>query len=136
MSILSHPFNTIVSILGLTYKPNTDVIEESASLTMARAFCKAGLSVRVFDPAGIVNAKKELGDLEVEYDKTIDDCLKGSDLCVLATPWGEFKELKPQIFLEFMRKPVVLDCWRVWDRKRFEDCGVEYHAVGVNTNGD
>lgn len=131
MSLLQHPFNTTVSVLGLTYKPNTNVIEESASLTMIRVFCKAGLGVRVSDPAGMENTKKELGDLNVEYAKDIADCLKGSDLCVLATPWDEFKALKPQTFLEFMRKPVVLDCWRVWDRGRFVNAGVEYHAVGV-----
>jgi UDPglucose 6-dehydrogenase len=132
MSLLRHPSNTTVSILGLTYKPNTNVIEESASLTMIRVFCKAGLSVRVFDPAGIADTKKELGDLNVEYAKDIEDCLKNSDLCVLATPWDEFKVLRPQTFLEFMRKPVVLDCWRVWDRERFVNADVEYHAVGVN----
>jgi len=132
MSLLQHPFNTTVSILGLTYKPDTNVIEESASLIMARVFCKAGLKVKVFDPAGMEATEKELGDLDVDYAKDVIGCLNGSDLCILATPWSELKVLQPKVFRANMRNPVVLDCWRVWDRVKFIDAGVEYHAVGVN----
>lgn len=132
MALLSYPFNKTVSVLGLTYKPNTDVVEESASLEMVRMFCNARLKVRVFDPAGMENAKGELEGLEVEYAKDIVDCLSGSDLCVLATPWDAFRILKAGMFIGNMRKPMVLDCWRIWDRMEFLKAGVEYHAVGVN----
>ena len=132
MALLDYPFNKTVSILGLTYKPNTDVVEESASLEMARMFCNAGLKVRVFDPAGMENAKGELEGLEIEYAKDIADCLSGSDLCVLATPWDAFRALKAGMFVGNMRKPMVLDCWRMLDGKELMELGIEYHAVGVN----
>jgi UDPglucose 6-dehydrogenase len=133
MGLLQYPFNKTVSVLGLTYKPNTNVVEESASLEMVKILCNAKLKVKVFDPAGMDNAKHEVYELEeVENAKDIVDCLIGSDLCVFATPWDMFKALKAGVFVKNMRKPVVLDCWRVLDGERLGREGVEYHAVGVN----
>lgn len=121
----------VVSILGLTYKPNTPIVEESASLAIAKALSK-NYRVKVYDPMGMGNAKKELGD-SVEYSEDIAHCLFQSDLCIIATPWPVFGELTRQDFLGFMRMPVVLDCWRVLNKAQFAGSGVKYRAIGVNS---
>ena len=123
--------NDTVSVLGLTYKTITSVVEESAAIQIAETLACEGLRVRVYDPRGIDNARKVLKD-KVEYCSSVSDCLRRSSLAIIATPWNEFKDLDPQTFIDHMDNPVVLDCWRVLDREGLKACDVEYHAIGVN----
>jgi UDPglucose 6-dehydrogenase len=121
-----------VSILGITYKPNTDVVEASASLETAKELLSSGASLRIYDPAGNDNARRMLGHKNVIYATSVKECLKGTQLCVLATPWDEFKDLTPEDFIKGMEKPVLLDCWRLFNRQRFES-KMDYFALGVNS---
>ena len=121
----------VIALLGVTYKPNTDVVEESASLETAKALLKRGARLRIYDPAGNDNAQRALGNENVVYAISAKDCLRSTQLCILATPWDEFKSLKPEDFISHMDKPVVLDCWRLFDREKFAS-KIEYFALGVN----
>ncbi len=121
-----------VAILGLTYKPNTFVVEESAAVNIAQFLAEKGAVVKGYDPAGMDQVKRLLGD-KIRLSADVSECLSGSDLCVLATPWGEFRTLEPSLFLEKMRHPTVLDCWRILDRSRFQASPkLRYLAVGIN----
>jgi len=100
-----------IAMLGLTYKPDTDVIEESAAVKIARALLKEGARLTVYDPAGMENAKKILGNENISYANSAKECLKDADFCILSTPWEEFKSLKPADFTDAMKQPVLLDCW-------------------------
>lgn len=124
--------NKTISVLGITYKPNTDVVEASASLETARELLKKGASLRIYDPAGNDNARKTLGNKNVIYATSVKECLKGTQLCILATPWEEFKSLTPEDFVAGMEKPVLLDCWRFFDRERFVK-RLDYVALGVSS---
>ncbi|MDP6448668.1 MAG: nucleotide sugar dehydrogenase [Dehalococcoidales bacterium] len=119
-----------VAILGLTYKTNTDVIEESASMAMARALGREGAAVAVCDPAGMENARKVLGK-SVEYAGSAGRCLEGAEFAILAMPWDEFKNLRPEDFTGAMKTPKLLDCWRVYDRLEFGK-KLEYFAIGLS----
>ncbi len=44
--------------------------------------------------------------------------LAGADLCIPATPWPEFREIDAARLTGLMNRPVVFDCWRLWDRDR------------------
>ncbi len=121
-----------VAILGLTYKPNTFVVEESAALTLARHLEENGAVVKGYDPLGMDQVKRALGD-KIELCANISECLSGTDLCVIATPWQEFRTLDPSDFLAKMRHPKVLDCWRILDRSKFQSQEkLSYIAVGIN----
>ncbi len=119
-----------IAILGLTYKPNTDVIEVSAPLEIARVLSKEGARVSVYDPAGMENAKRILGE-SVKYASSIGECLQDAEFCLVATPWEQFKKLKPEDFTKKMKKPVLLDCWRIYDRAEFKS-KLSYLAIGLS----
>jgi len=123
-----------VTILGLTYKPHTPVVEESPSLDLVRWFRERSVYVSVYDPEGMDNARLVLGedDDDIYYAVSMHDALICSDMCVIATPWPEFRGLKPEDFRQYMVKPRVFDCWRFLDGKTLADGGVEYYALGVN----
>ncbi len=120
-----------IAILGLTYKPNTDIVEESDAIKIANALLQERAKLRVYDPAGMGNARTVLGQGNIKYADSVEECLKGADLCILSTPWDEFKSLKPEDFMQNMKKPVLLDCWRTFRRPEFSD-KLDYFAVGLN----
>ena len=120
-----------IAILGLTYKPDTDVIEESAAIKIANALLREGARLSVYDPAGMRNARKILGEKNIGYAASAKECLQGADFCILVTPWNEFKNLKPEDFTANMKKPVLLDCWRIFDRTKLGQ-KIEYLAIGLN----
>lgn len=98
---------TIV-VLGLTYKPDTDSTIESPSIDIIKELLKNGARVIAYDPRGMKNTKGILGE-KVAYSMTAKGCLKEADLCIIATPWDEFKELTPRDFGNCK----VLDPWRI-----------------------
>jgi len=121
-----------IAILGLTYKPNTDVVEESAPVKIAFNLRQQGAKLSVYDPAGMGNAQKVLGEENIHYANSVAECLKDSEFCLLATPWDEFKSLKPEDFTADMKQPLLLDCWRIYDRSEFSQ-KMEYLAIGLNS---
>jgi UDPglucose 6-dehydrogenase len=111
-------------VLGLSYKPRTNVVEQSQALFITQKLSSNGHTVIVFDPAAMESARAELGD-SVTYARSADECVQASDLVVLATPWPEFQELSPRIF----KGKVVFDCWRFFgeDVRKVSD----YTSVGT-----
>ena len=126
---ISHP---TISILGLTYKPDTPVIEESRAIILIKKLCTDYL-VKVYDPQGIPEAKKVLPETVI-YSENVLDCLMGSDLCVICTTWNEFKVITPDLLKKHMRRPAVFDCWRMLPRKAFKEQNIIYKAIGISPN--
>jgi UDPglucose 6-dehydrogenase len=101
-----------VGILGLSYKPDTNVIDESPGVALAKQLANAGYEVRVFDPVATEAGLRVLGGL-AQGCSSAAELLAQSDVTVIATPWPEFSEL-PIDALERDEKPaVVIDCWRL-----------------------
>jgi UDPglucose 6-dehydrogenase len=121
-----------IAILGLTYKPDTDVVEESASLEIAKSLLEEGAILSVYDPVGMRNAEKVLGS-KVRYARSVEDSLRNAELCILVTPWEEFKNLDAEIFLENMKEPVLLDCWRIFKNNPDFRGKLKYFALGLNS---
>ena len=123
------PVNGVVGILGLTYKPDTDVVEESQGLLLAQLLLAEGLSVAAYDPAGMENAQRVL-DSSAIFAVSAQACIQLADVIVLATPWEEFKSLSPKVLSRHSNRRTLVDCWRVLDPKRYEPV-VEYLPLGV-----
>jgi UDPglucose 6-dehydrogenase len=116
--ILSHlPKNGVAGILGLSYKSDTDVIEESQGIAIARHLLSRGVQVTVYDPAAMENARPQLTG-PVLLAGSAAECAGQSDVLTIATPWMEFRRLRPEIL-----KPgrvVVIDCWGVLHAESFQ----------------
>jgi UDPglucose 6-dehydrogenase len=102
-----------IGILGLTYKPNTDVIEESFGLLLAQELSAAGFPVIVFDPLADLSRALN-GHSNIRIAATAEDCIAKSSVTVLATPWREFGDLPLATWLSSGNSGprVVVDCWR------------------------
>jgi UDP-glucose 6-dehydrogenase len=50
-----------LAVLGLTFKPNTDDMRESPSLSILPRLRQAGAEIRAFDPEGVAEARRRGG---------------------------------------------------------------------------
>ncbi len=104
------PKGSIISILGIAYKPNTPVIDESPGLALARRLINEKFTVRLTDPQGILEPKNNL-DLEntsfIDFKKAIN----GSHTMVLMTPWKDYSDI------DFSKLEIsyIVDPWRIFD---------------------
>ena len=102
-----------VGILGLTYKPNTDVFEESFGFLLALELSSANLPVNVYDPSADMAAALH-SYKNIRVAASAQACIAESRVVVLATPWQEFRELRPALWARpgYSAPRVVIDCWR------------------------
>lgn len=129
--------NGTIGILGLAYKPNTDVVQESFGLLLAQYLASQNLPVIVFDPAA--DASQALaGYKSIRIAASAQDCIGRSSVVVLATPWQEFRDLPLSVWIQpplsapsFRSSPrVVIDCWRALEH--LESCqSLHYVRLGA-----
>ena len=125
------PVNGTVGILGLAYKPNTDVVEESQGLLLAQVLLEDGISTVVFDPMAMVNAREVLKPLTT-FASSVNDCVSRADVIVIATPWEDFKEIPIVTMMRQSPPRVLIDCWRILERERYETV-CTYVPLGLNS---
>ena len=118
-----------IAILGLAFKPNTDDMREAVSLKIINSLLKEGARVTAYDPVATSGTKKILGN-RIQYAESTVECLKGADCCILVTEWNEFKNLSPEVFIENMRQPCVVDGRRIFDPVEFSE-KLKFRAIGL-----
>jgi UDPglucose 6-dehydrogenase len=115
-------------VLGLTYKPNTDVTEEAAGLLLAQELAKRNVRTVAFDPAGHARAALTLGEA-VQLAETAEECILQSGVVILATPWPEFLAIPSELWARNAPPRVVIDCWRALNHLQSAK-GVRYLGLG------
>jgi len=118
----------IIGILGLSFKPNTNDIRESASMTIIQNLLSMGAKVKAFDPAAMEEAKAVLPELE--YGKDPYDVAKDCDALVLATEWNQFRRLDLYRIKNLLKSPTFIDLRNVYDPDQMKQIGFNYCSVG------
>jgi len=122
------PEGGTVAVLGLSYKPNTDVVEESPGLLLVSELASRGVDVVGHDPAANGNAARAL-DGAGRLSDSLEGAVSSADTVVIATAWDEFRGLEPSQLERDGRPRVVIDCWRILPREQFERA-VDYVVLG------
>ncbi len=117
-----------IAVLGLTFKPNTDDMRESPSITVVERLQAEGATVRAHDPEGMDQAKLVLPD--VEYFADPYGCAEGAHALVLVTEWDVFRALDLGRLKELLAVPVFVDLRNVYRRPEVERHGFTYVDVG------
>ncbi|ABF39307.1 UDP-glucose/GDP-mannose dehydrogenase [Candidatus Koribacter versatilis Ellin345] len=118
-----------VGILGLAFKPNTNCVAGSVSLSLARGLISRGARVRAYDPVAIPEAQRELNDV-VHFCQTAYEAAEGSDALVVGTGWPEFRALDWQRVKKLLKTPVVFDTKNMLDAGRLRNMGFRYLGIG------
>jgi UDPglucose 6-dehydrogenase len=119
-----------LSILGLTYKIDTQLVEESAAISIINALIKEDIQLSIYDPAGMEESKKEIAEFDkIHFAKSAKECISGAKVCFIATPWKEFESLSKEDFLNSMSdNPTILDGWNLYTFEN--DTDIKYIQIG------
>ena len=119
--------NKKVSILGVTFKPNTDDMRDSMSLKIIPYLIKKGAIVSYYDPTG---EKKEFENLSnCNFYMNINDSVKKADLIILHTEWDEFKSLDFNSLIK-KRKTSLYDLRNLLNTEDIKAKNLEYFSIG------
>ena len=118
-----------IAVLGLTFKPETDDMRDSPSISILARLVGDGATVRAFDPEGMVQARAVL-PAGVEYCRDALDAATGADALVLVTEWNEFRALSPVRLRDAMRGRVLVDLRNVYDPVAMRQAGFAYSSIG------
>lgn len=97
-----------VGVLGLSYKPDTPVVDHSQGLFIADELARRGFQVTAYDPMAMDAARQELAD-RVAYADSAQGAVDDQDAVVIATPWSEFEKLDYDGAAR--ARALVVDCW-------------------------
>ena len=96
-----------VSVIGLSYKPHTSVIEGSTAIAIIKACLAKKLKVIVYDPQAMPNTYALFGR-RITYAASFETCLKASHCWIIASNAPEYNLINKKTFT----KPItIIDCW-------------------------
>lgn len=123
--------NATIAILGLSYKPDTDDIRESASLVLIEQLLEVGVKLRLYDPQAMANAKKVLGSpSQISWCETELEAAEGADALVLLTEWKQFRFIDFQQLHLCMRGKAFFDGRNQFNPTEVAKKGFDYISIG------
>ena len=119
--------NKKITILGVTFKPNTDDMRESTSLIMLPYLNKKGAKVTYYDPTGEKNEFKKLKNVLFSNDLK-ESCFK-ADLIIIHTEWDEFKSIDFKKISKNINLKIY-DLRNLYSQEKMRKMGLSYSSIG------
>jgi UDPglucose 6-dehydrogenase len=120
-----------IALWGLSFKPNTDDIREAPALYMIDKFLEHGATVSAYDPEGMPNVKKELGD-KIHFCQNMYEALEGADALVIVTEWTVFRTPDFDKMKSLMNANIIFDGRNLFDLEEMKEQGYQYYSIGRN----
>jgi UDPglucose 6-dehydrogenase len=117
-----------ITILGLTFKPNTDDMRDAPALDIIPALQNAGASIRAHDPEGMEHAKSMLE--HVTFCDDAYDAAHNADAVVIVTEWDAYRALDFTHLRESMKTPVLVDMRNIYRQSEMVRTGFTYIGIG------
>lgn len=119
----------VITVLGVTFKPETDDMRDAPSLTIVPALVGGGAKVRVIDPHG----RKEGAALLPGVDWADDPyaAVQGAECLLILTEWNQFRALDLKRLAKAMARPCMADLRNIYDPAEVLAAGfAAYDSVG------
>ncbi len=116
-----------VAVWGLAFKPETDDVRESCSMTLIAQLLEADCQVVVYDPIAIEPTRAIFGDRLI-YADDVYASVEGVEAVFHITEWQEFRQLDWQKVRCKMKYPLFLDGRNIFTNL-FEE-GFTYLRIG------
>jgi UDPglucose 6-dehydrogenase len=118
-----------ITVLGLTYKPNTSTLRRSAALEIINDMVKEGAIVSGHDPRA---DRLELSrHTELIFKDDLYEAAEGANALVLITPWEDYIDIDFNRIRQIMEpEPVIIDTSNLWDANYLEEMGFLYRDIG------
>ena len=97
--------SSIIGILGLSFKPDSDDVRDTAAYRIIRLLNDLGYTkIVAYDPVAVEEFKKHYVDVTLTYGKNVKEVYDCADVVAIVTAWEEFRDVKTM-----GNKPIV-DC--------------------------
>ena len=120
--------NSVISFLGLSFKPNTDDIRDSSSIKLANYLFENGYQIHCFDPVAMDNAKKEFNHFRY-FDSAFDAC-NNTNAIIIGTEWNEFRALNFSEISKIVKTKKIFDLRNIYNALELEKLGFKYYGTG------
>ena len=119
--------NKKITVLGVTFKANTDDMRESSSLVLIPYLIKKGGIVKYHDPSGPKKEFKENKNLR--FERSLSKACAGSDLIIINTEWDEFKSID---FKKLVKKNnfIIFDMRNLYNPNELKKRNIKYFSIG------
>lgn len=118
-----------ITVLGVTFKPETDDIRDAPSLTVIPALVGCGAKVRVVDPHGRKEGEALLPGVSWYVDPY--EAAQAVDCIVILTEWNEFRALDLTRLAKVMSEPRMADLRNIYQPADVIEAGfLAYESVG------
>tara|TARA_B100000989_G_scaffold116521_1_gene85754 strand:- start:1234 stop:2565 length:1332 start_codon:yes stop_codon:yes gene_type:complete len=124
--------NKTLTILGLTFKPNTDDMRDSPSLDLIPSLIGQGAILNLYDPEGMIEAKKKF----IKYKKYIRwytetyKSIRNADALIILTEWNQFRALDLKKIKKLLKEPILIDLRNIYNPKEMMEIGFSYYSLG------
>jgi len=115
-----------VTLLGFSFKPNTDDLRDAPSIDISKLLIQRGALVRAHDPVALTNARNRYGDLGVVFCDQVEEALRDVEAIVLVTEWPEYHALD----WNAIPKVPIVDGRNFLDREMLEGLGFSVIGIG------
>ncbi|GAB3661788.1 UDP-glucose/GDP-mannose dehydrogenase family protein [Nocardioides korecus] len=117
-----------ITVLGASFKPDSDDVRDSPALNVAEQMHLQGATVTVTDPQAIANARAKAPSLRFVADTL--EAAKGAELVLLLTEWDEYVALDPATLAGVVSGRRFLDGRNALDPEKWRAAGWTYRALG------
>ena len=105
-------------------------MRDSPSLIIVPELKKLCKNLKIYDPAGMENAKQMKQFKDVIWCSNTFDCIDGADAMVIITEWNEFRALDLSKVKSLLNNPLVIDLRNIYREDLMQEYGIEYLSVG------
>jgi UDPglucose 6-dehydrogenase len=117
-----------VSLLGLTFKPNTDDMRDAPSIAIVQTLIDAGATISAHDPEGMEEAAKMMP--AVTMAGSAYEAAKDADAVAIITEWDAYRALDLTKLKSVMRGNALVDLRNIYNEAEAEKAGFEYSSIG------
>ena len=122
-----------VSLLGLTFKANTDDTRYSPAINLVEQLFNKNIKVQAYDPHGKEKFENSIHPKVLPYIKFFDnpyDAIKDTELLIIITEWDEFKTLDYRKIYGMINQKVIFDFRNILNTQDIEKIGFKYFYIG------
>ena len=125
---LEDPGHKKVTVLGISFKPDSDDLRDSPALDIALGLQSKGAQVIVHDPVSLAALEARQTGLSVAED--VLEATKDADLIILGTEWAEYRKLDPSTLNP--KTKTIIDGRNVLNVNDWQKAGFKVIALGRN----
>ena len=133
-------FNKKISILGFSFKANTNDTRESPAINICNDLIEEGANLHIYDPKVNEKIKEDLKNrvksenINCFIETSINECINNSHAIVIeVTEWDEFRNLDWKETYSKMEKPAwVFDTRNITKSAEILDAGFKFWRTGRN----